>query len=267
MEKRFLSPQETIDLTISNGVKKAALSFEQMLFLGILAGVYIGFGGFASIIIMQTMKNIDAGLMKFVGAMVFPVGLMLVMVCGAELFTGNNLMVFAVLRRKITVNALFRNWATVYLANFLGSVILAFLVYKSGLLQGNVLYLTFSIAQNKIFQDLIAPFIRGILCNILVVLAVFMATASLDITSKIFSCWFPIMLFVLSGYEHSVANMFFLSLAKFGGMDINWAQIFLNNLIPVTLGNIVGGAIIIPFMYFHAYFAEEKKDYKIRLNG
>ncbi|WP_148866371.1 formate/nitrite transporter family protein [Thermosediminibacter litoriperuensis] len=267
MEKRFLSPQETIDLTISNGVKKAGLSFEQMLFLGIFAGVYIGFGGFASITIMQTIKNIDAGLMKFVGAMVFPVGLMLVIICGAELFTGNNLMVFAVLKREITVSALLRNWGTVYFANFLGSVTLAFLVSKSGLLQGDVLNLTFSIAQNKIFQDPVVPFIRGILCNILVVLAVLMATASLDIISKIFSCWFPIMLFVLSGYEHSVANMFFMPLAKFGGMDISWAQIFLNNLIPVTLGNIVGGAVVIPFMYSRAYFAEGRKDYKVSIKG
>ncbi|MCG0276826.1 MAG: formate/nitrite transporter family protein, partial [Thermosediminibacteraceae bacterium] len=198
--------------------------------------------------------------------MVFPVGLMLVVICGAELFTGNNLMTFAVLKRKITATDLFRNWINVYFANFIGSVALAFLISKSGLLQGNVQELAFSIAQNKIFQNLTVPFIRGILCNILVVLAVFMATASQDIISKIFSCWFPIMLFVLSGYEHSVANMFFLPLAKFGGMDISWAQIFLNNLIPVTLGNIVGGAIIVPCMYFRAYFAEPK-DYGVSLKG
>ncbi|MCG0276879.1 MAG: formate/nitrite transporter family protein, partial [Thermosediminibacteraceae bacterium] len=86
MEKRFLTPQETIELTVTNGIKKASLSFAQMMLLGMLAGIYIGFGGFASITIMQTMKNIDAGLMKFAGAMVFPVGLMLVVICGAELF-------------------------------------------------------------------------------------------------------------------------------------------------------------------------------------
>lgn len=261
MEKRFLAPQEIIESTIAIGKKKAELSLLQMILLGLMAGIYIGFGGFASITIMQTLKNIDAGLMKFAGAMVFPVGLMLVVICGAELFTGNNLMVFSLLKREINGAALFRNWVTVYAANFIGSVFLAYLVSSSGLLQGSVKELALSIAQNKIFANFTLPFVRGILCNILVVLAVMMATSSQDIISKIFSCWFPIMLFVLSGYEHSVANMFFLPLAKFGGLDISWGQIFMNNLIPVTVGNLVGGAGIIPIVYFNAYFKREKENY------
>lgn len=267
MEKRFLSPQETINLTVANGIKKAQLSIEQMVALGIFAGIYIGFGGFGSITIMQTMKNIDAGLMKFFGAMVFPVGLMLVVVCGAELFTGNNLMTFAFLKQEITFYALIRNWITVYFSNFAGSMILAYLITKSGLLKDNVMNMAFSIAQSKISLSIAQAFVRGILCNILVVLAVLMAAASQDIISKIFSCWFPIMLFVLSGYEHSVANMFFLPLAKYGGFNMGWGDILLKNIIPVTLGNVVGGAIFVPLLYHIAYIKKrEKTDEKIGLN-
>ncbi|SHM20972.1 formate/nitrite transporter [Caldanaerovirga acetigignens] len=264
MEKRFLAPKEIIEATIAAGKKKAGLTFLQMLLLGLLAGVYIGFGGFASITIMQTLKNIDTGLMKFAGAMVFPVGLMLVVICGAELFTGNNLMVFSLLRKEIDGRRLLRNWITVYVANFVGSVLLAFLIAKGGYLQGSVKELTLSVGQNKLFSDFTTPLVRGILCNVLVVLAVMMATSSQDIISKIFSCWFPIMLFVLSGYEHSVANMFFIPLAKFGGMNVGWGEIFAKNLIPVTLGNIIGGAIVVPLFYFTAYFVEEQnRDFKI----
>jgi formate/nitrite transporter len=258
MEKRFLAPREIIESTIAIGKKKAELSLLQMILLGLMAGIYIGFGGFASITIMQTLKNIDAGLMKFAGAMVFPVGLMLVVICGAELFTGNNLMVFSVLRREIDGAALCRNWITVYAANFIGSVLLAYLIASGGYLQGSVKDLALSIGQNKMFSNFAVPLVRGILCNILVVLAVMMATSSQDIISKIFSCWFPIMLFVLSGYEHSVANMFFLPLAKFGGLDISWGEIFARNLIPVTLGNMIGGALIVPLVYFLAYFGEAR---------
>lgn len=258
MEKRFLAPKEMIEATIASGKKKASLTLLQMLLLGLLAGIYIGFGGFASITIMQTLKNIDVGLMKFAGAMVFPVGLMLVVICGAELFTGNNLMVFSLLKKEIDGTALLRNWITVYAANFVGSVLLAYLIASGGYLQGSVRELAISIGQNKMFSSFIVPLLRGILCNVLVVLAVMMATSSQDIISKIFSCWFPIMLFVLSGYEHSVANMFFLPLAKFGGLNVSWGEIFAKNLIPVTLGNIIGGAILVPLVYFAVYFGEEK---------
>lgn len=268
MEKRFLSPQETIITTISNGVKKTQLSFKQTIFLGFLAGVYIGFGAYGSITIMQTLKNIDIGLAKFMGAVVFPVGLMLVIICGAELFTGNNLLVMALLENEISFSSMLRNWVLVYFSNFLGSALLAYCLSKSGLIKDSVLNLTLSIAQNKISPPIIELIIRGILCNILVVLAVLMATASLDIISKIFSCWFPIMLFVLCGYEHSVANMFFLPLAKFVGGNISWAQIFFKNLFPVTLGNLIGGAIIIPFTYVHSYMQlQKKKDLQMGIKG
>ncbi|MFO7151875.1 MAG: formate/nitrite transporter family protein [Bacillota bacterium] len=265
-EKRFLTIREVIEATIANGKRKAGLTFPQMLLLGIMAGVYIGFGGFASITIMQTLKNIDVGLMKFAGAMVFPVGLMMVVICGAELFTGNNLMVFSLLKREIGPAGLLRNWITVYSANFVGSVLLAALIASGGYLQGSVQEMAISVGQSKIFSSFTVPLVRGILCNILVVLAIMMATASQDIVSKIFSCWFPIMLFVLSGYEHSVANMFFLPLAKFSGLNVTWGEIFARNLIPVTLGNLIGGAVIIPTVYFAAYFGEERKSRDIKIN-
>lgn len=253
MEKRFLTPKEIAQATIEAGVGKTKLSVAKMIILGIFAGVFIGFGGQGAITIGQTYANIDLGMSKFVFAAAFPVGLMLVVICGAELFTGNNLMVLGCINCNYKIKDFLRNWVFVYIANFVGSVILALLVANSGLMTGAAAEKAIGIANAKVAIPFGAAVIRGILCNILVVLAVWMATGAKDIIGKIFSCWFPIMLFVLCGYEHSVANMYFAPLGMFLGAPITWGQIWLNNLIPVTIGNIIGGALVVPFAYFHAY--------------
>lgn len=252
MEKRFLTPGEVAEATINSGVKKAKLSSFHTVLLGILAGMFIAFGGFGNILVTQTLSSLDVGVAKLLGGAVFPIGLMLVVVCGAELFTGNNLMTLSLLDKKITISQMMRNWILVYLANFIGSMIIVLLVYQGDMLTGAAAQKAIAVAELKVGLSTNVAFFRGIMCNIIVVLAVWMATASQDIVSKIFACWFPIMLFVLSGFEHSVANMFFLPISIYIGADITWYQVW-SNILPVTLGNIVGGGIIVPLIYYLCY--------------
>lgn len=258
MEKRFLAPKEIANAMVNVGVAKGNLKVKQMVLLGILAGAFIGFGGLANTIVSQTLGNIDPGMAKFAGAAVFPVGLMLVVIAGAELFTGNNLMTLAVMNKKITMSQMLKNWVVVWIANLVGSVLLALMVYYGGVLSGDAATKAIGIAESKASLDIMAMVLKGALCNILVVLAVWMAASAQDIISKIFACWFPIMLFVLCGFEHSVANMFFIPVGMFLGAQVTISQCAMN-LIFVTIGNLIGGAIIIPFMYQHAYLQQDKK--------
>lgn len=255
MEKRMLTPKEIAAATCDAGAGKAKLSIAQMIVLGIFAGVFIGFGGQGAITIGQTLAKIDVGLQKFAFAGAFPVGLMLVVICGAELFTGNNLMTLGCINGRYKFSDILRNWGVVYLANFVGSVILAFLVANSGLMAAGtpIAESAIGIATKKVAIPFGAAIVRGILCNVLVVLAVWMATGAKDIIGKIFACWFPIMLFVMIGFEHSVANMYFIPLGMFLGAPVTWGQVWINNLIPVTIGNLIGGALIVPLFYHVAY--------------
>ena len=255
MEKRILTPKEIAQATCDAGNGKAKLSVAQMIVLGIFAGVFIGFGAQGAITIGQSLTKIDAGLQKFAFAGAFPVGLMLVVICGAELFTGNNLMTLGCINGRYKLSDVFRNWGVVYFSNFVGSIILAFLVANSGLMAAGTpaADLAIGIATKKVAIAFGPAIIRGILCNILVVLAVWMATGARDVTGKIFACWFPIMLFVLAGFEHSVANMYFIPLGMFLGAPVTWGEFIFSNLLPVTIGNLIGGALIVPLFYYVAY--------------
>jgi len=255
MGNSCLGPAEIHEVWIGNGVKKGNLKVFKMILLGVLAGLFIGFGAHANIVASQTLATtVDPGLAKLIGASVFPVGLMLVILAGAELFTGNNLMTLAVMDKKITISQMLKNWVVVYIANFVGSVLLAFLVTKTGLYGSEAMAAkAIGIATGKVGLTFSQAVISGIFCNILVVLACWMQAGSKEMIGKLIAIWFPIMLFVLSGFEHSVANMFFIPLGMFVGADITWAQVWINNLIPVTIGNIIGGAIFIPFFYSSIY--------------
>lgn len=254
MDKNFLTPIEIANATVESGIKKSKLSTKKSILLGILAGLFIGLGALGNILISQTIK--DPGLAKFAGASIFPIGLMLVVVCGAELFTGNNLMTMAVMDKKITTKEMIRNWVLVYIANFIGAIILVAFVYFSDTLVKDAAIKSINIAQSKANLGFTSAFLKGVMCNIIVVLAVWFATAGKDIVSKIFACWFPIMLFVLCGFEHSIANMFFIPIGMALGADVSILQLTFN-LIAVTLGNIVGGAIIVPYIYYNCYLKED----------
>lgn len=252
MDKRFLTPGEIANAIVNVNAKRGDLKTTPCILLGIMAGIFIGLGGLGNILVTQTLANIDPGLARLAGAAVFPVGLMLVVMCGAELFTGNNLMTLAVVEKKTTMTKLFRNWGLVYIANFIGSLLLVVVLYYGNVLVGDAATKAIAIAESKIVLTFTQAFLRGILCNVIVVLAVWMATGAQDVVSKIFACWFPIMLFVLCGFEHSVANMFFIPMGMVLGANVTISGL-IANLVPVTLGNIVGGAIFVPFMYYMAY--------------
>lgn len=248
------SPAETADIWINNGVKKAGLPIGKMIVLGMLAGVYIGFG--ACVFVQATAAGGDAFqtmAAKLIGASLFPVGLMMVILCGAELFTGNNLLTLALMDGKITWGKMLRNWCVVYIANLAGSVFLAFLLAKSGLFADAAGERAMAIASAKTSIPFMPALIRGILCNILVVLACWFQAGAKDMIGKIFAIWFPIMLFVFAGFEHSVANMTYIPLGIFLGADVTWGAFFIGNLLPVTIGNMIGGAVIIPFAYYYSY--------------
>lgn len=277
MEFDCKSPADVAqNLTERICVAKTQLEPFKLLVLGILAGVYIGFGCELSTLVgHDAAKFVGVGLASFMRGAVFSVGLMLVVIAGAELFTGNSLVVLSVLDRKISVRGLLYNWSLAYGANLVGSVLLAWIMFGSGLLEGRNAAIGASalgIAAAKSNLAFWPAFFRGILCNWLVCLAIWMAVASRDIIGKIFAVFFPIMAFVASGFEHSVANMYFIpvgmmlkripevfSTAVSMGVSpeamgkLNLYGFLVRNEIPVTLGNIVGGAFFVATLYWAVY--------------
>lgn len=255
MTKVFLSPAEITESTINTGIDKANKTTTSLFILSILAGIYIGFGAHGYFTITQASNSLNIGIAKFLGGAVFPIGLILVVIGGGELFTGNCLMTMALMDKKININQLLRNWLIVYIGNFIGSIIIArALIFIGAYEPGSLITDTaFSVAAGKVSAPITKIIVKGILANILVCLAVWLSYGAQDIGSKIIAMWFPIMTFVMVGFEHSIANMFYLPLAKFAGLEITWSQIWLNSIIPATIGNIIGGAIIIPVMYYLAY--------------
>ncbi|MFC1496615.1 formate/nitrite transporter family protein [Candidatus Margulisiibacteriota bacterium] len=255
-------------------VAKTNATVWKLIILGILAGVYIGFGAaIATLVASDVAKYVGVGLGKFFVGGVFSVGLMLVVIAGAELFTGNNLMLMSALDGRVTYKRVLYKWAVVYFANFVGSIIMAFLMFNTGLLDGgnpSTGITALKIANAKVNLSWSMAFTRGILCNILVCLAVWMALASQNIIGRIWAIFFPIMTFVALGFEHCIANMYFIPLGIFlkdsnaagaSGLNLsnlNWGGFF-NNIIPVTAGNIVGGALVVALLYWLVYVKPEAK--------
>jgi formate/nitrite transporter len=264
---------ETVAQTV--GVAKATSPWFTVFILGILAGAYIGFGG-----LLSTAVTFDAaakwglGVTKILGGAAFSVGLMLVVIAGAELFTGNNLMISSVLSREITFGTMVKRWGVVYLANFIGSILVVLLFYYSGLWKtgdGAMGAAAIKVAYNKVALSFNEALWRGIGCNWLVCLAVWMALAARQTIGKIFAIFFPIMAFVAIGFEHSVANMYFIptgillmnvaGISGIQGVDpsvLGWINFLWRNLLPVTIGNVIGGAVFVGMSYWGAYLRPSK---------
>ena len=260
-EKRFLTPAETADLIAANGRRVLNQSLSRTVILSLLAGFYIAFGAqLATMVTHDAPAVIGDGLARFVAGSVFSLGLMLVVVCGAELFTGNSLLTKAALQRQIPWHKIAQNWTVVLLGNLVGSLFFAWLMFHSHLWEnGNLAERAIAIARAKAELPFAAALVRGILCNWLVCLAVFMATAARDVAGKMLACYGPIMAFVASGFEHSIANMYFiptgLLLAGVPGHEtpgLTWGG-FVANIVPVTLGNIIGGVIFVSFAYWYVH--------------
>ena len=241
----YLTPKETSEALVINGQNKAVMSTEKRLLMSIMAGIYISLGAQGYMV--------SYGI-PFLGAAVFPVGLMLIVIVGGELFTGNCLMTFALVQKKITYKDYLKTMIQVFIGNFIGALIVVALLYFGGVYKNPKLSETIvSIANAKISLSFTEALLKGILCNILVSLGVWFATTAKDTTGKLLGCWFPVMLFVLCGYEHCIANMFYLPLGAIFDHSITIGQIFINNLVPVTLGNFIGGGILIPLVYSKIY--------------
>ncbi|MBN1903248.1 formate/nitrite transporter family protein [Candidatus Sumerlaeota bacterium] len=269
------SPAQMAGRVEKAGITKGNLDFTTMFALAIMAGVFIAFGAvLCTFVITDPPEGMSEGLIKLIGGLVFCIGLILVVVAGAELFTGNNLIIMAYVGKKVTFGQLMRNWVIVFLGNLVGSLIIVYLVYMTGMWTGGkaaVGIKALLIANGKVNLSFSQAFFRGILCNMLVCLAVWLCFSGRSVTDKILAILFPITAFVALGFEHSIANMYFIpagivvkglapvmqALEAKGSIpdlsSLNIYGFFIKNLLPVTLGNIVGGAAFIGAIYWFVY--------------
>ena len=270
MENNFNSPDQVILGNIKTGVVKAERSIPQMILLGIMAGAFIALGGATSNVAVHGIK--DVGLSRALAGAIFPVGLMLIVFVGGELFSGNCLISMAVLDKKTSIGKMIRNLVIVYFSNLLGALIIDYLIFFSGELNysgGGLGAYTIKVAIAKINISPVAGVTSGILCNMLVCLAILAAGAAKDITGKVWAIFFTIWAFVIGGFEHCVANMFYIPAGMLAASNPDYVakaeELYgitaeqcasltvagsLNNFIPVTIGNIIGGAVFIGLMYF-----------------
>ncbi len=266
----FFSPAEVAKNYVSAGVAKARTPVLRMLLLSVLAGAFIAMGGVASATVSASVPLPSVA--KFAGACVFPGGLIMVLLAGSELFTGNCLLVIPLLEKRIAVGEMLRNWGFVYIGNLIGALLVAAGVvfsHQPSLFGNGLAVSVLSTAAGKCAMPFGDALIRGILCNFLVCIAVWISFAAKDAVGKIAGVFFPIMMFVLCGFEHSVANMYFIgagllakatpayaAAAAAAGVDagaVTMEGFFLGNLLPVTIGNIIGGALCVGCVYWYCY--------------
>lgn len=270
------TPAEIVDVNIENGVKKANLPRGKMILMGMMAGGFIALGAAAANVASHDIANV--GVARILAGTVFPLGLILIVFIGGELFTGNCLMTMAVLERRATWRQMLRNLIIVFFSNLLGAAVIDLLVILSGQLDysaGALGAYTIKIALTKTQIGFTQGIASGILCNILVCLAILMATGVRDSIGKIFAVFFPIFAFVISGYEHCVANMYYIPMGMLAAHNPDYVQKAfelygitaaqsaslepvnaLHNFIPVTIGNVLGGALFVGFVYIYIHKKE-----------
>ncbi len=273
-DANFLTPAEITQAAMDIGQHKVSLNPLNSFLLAILAGAFIAFAAEGSNMAAFNLLGDPHtyGLGKALAGVVFPTGLMLVLVAGAELFTGNTMILATVLGGKVRAGQMLGNWALVYLGNLVGSLLIAYMMAHSGLFSSGDNHLggmTIKIASYKTHLPFMSAFFLGVMANWLVCLAVWMSWGARDITGKLLSAFFPIWLFITSGFEHSVANMYYIPAGILAKADpalvaasgvkpdklagLNWGTFFTVNLLPVTLGNIVGGALLVAGVYWTVY--------------
>lgn len=260
------TPPQIVAANMAAAKGKTQLPLGRMILLGIFAGMFIAGGASASSLAMHAISNV--GLARLVAGAIFPVGLMMIVLVGGELFTGDCLMIMGCIHGKFSVSKMVKVLVVVYLSNLVGSLIFAGLVYASGqynYTNGLLGAFTIKVAMGKVNLSFGTAVASGILCNIFVCMAVLMATAAKDIGGKVWAIFFPILAFVVSGYEHCVANMYYIPAGIFAKANsayasvaletygyttlqldsLNWANFVVKNLIPVTIGNILGGMVFV----------------------
>lgn len=252
------SPLEIARNYVEVGIHKTHLSAFKMVILGIFAGMFIAFAGVASTVASSTITTASGA--KLVSAIVFPAGMAMVLIAGSELFTGNTLIILAALEKKVTVSKMLKNWFFVFVGNFIGAAFVAWMVVYGGipeLFDGEVADAMIKAAASRTALGMGEAFIRGILCNILVCIAIWMSFASKSVSGKLLTSFWPVMIFVLCGFEHSIADVYYgftgmLTAAKYDMAveGLTWFNFLIRSLLPVTLGNIVGGAGVVGFGYW-----------------
>lgn len=259
----YYSAKEIVSVVNNIAVNKTNTPVSKTIALAILAGGYIAMGGLLALVVGGGLPGLEAnnpGLQKFLFGAVFPLGLIIVAIAGADLFTGNtSYFIPSLLESKTKLRSILKNWTLVYFGNFIGSIIVALLfAYLTDIFAKDPwLNSVHSIAEAKTTAPFYKAFLKGIGCNWMVALAMWLSFGAKDISGKILGIWFPVMAFVTMGFEHSVANMFFIPTAIFYGANVTWIDFIINNLIPVTLGNIIGGALFVGAAYWFIY--ERKK--------
>jgi len=274
-----LLPDKMAEQAEEAGINKVNRSFSKTFVLAILAGTFIAFGAiFATTVTAE--PTLSLGFTKLLGGIAFSLGLILVIISGAELFTGNNLIVMAWANKRIQTIQVLKNWVIVYMGNFVGAIFIALLMllslqYSTG--TGNLGVKILNIAETKCSLGFVQDIILGILCNVLVCLAVWLCYSAKSASGKILSIIFPITAFVAIGFEHSIANMYFipkaLLLKTFANdefwtrinsspeiyKNLTWSNFIIHNLIPVTLGNLIGGAGLVGLVYCYVYLKGNKR--------
>jgi len=264
------TPNEGIKIINEIALNKEGYTVKKTLILASLAGAYVAFGGLLAITISGGSPEIIAqnpGFAKFIFGAAFPLGLILVVLVGAELFTGNNAYFIPnILSKKQRVITMFKNWGLVYLGNFIGALFIAYVITHLTHLVSKEPYLdmVYSIAHGKTSHSFLVTFIKGIGANWLVCLALWQGIAAENSSGKIIAIWLPVMAFVTLGFEHSIANMYFIPLSIFEGSGITWSTFILKNLIPATLGNIVGGVLFVGLPYGYLFGNTKNASQKIK---
>lgn len=271
----FFPPAEVAKNYIATGKAKVNTPISKMIILGIMAGAFIAFGGVGCTTIGVSIPL--ASVAKFVGAAVFPGGLTMVLLAGSELFTGNCLLTIPLLEKEISVGGMLKNWVFVYIGNLIGSLLIAAAVVYShqfSLFGNGMAVAGISVAVGKLSMPFADALIKGILCNFLVCIAVWISFAAKDVVGKIVGLFFPIMMFVGCGFEHSIADMYFGAAGLFAngvapyaaaaaeaGIDtaaLTWGNYFGACLLPVTIGNIIGGAVFVGCVYWFCFLRKAK---------
>ncbi|HBA62265.1 MAG TPA: FdhC protein [Lachnospiraceae bacterium] len=272
----LFTPAEIAKNYIAIGKAKVNTPIGRMFLLAVLAGAFIGLGGVGATTAAVSIPYASVG--KLVGACIFPGGLTMVLLAGSELFTGNTLLVIPLLEKEIRLAEMLKSWGIVYIGNLVGGFLVAAgIVYSHqiSLFNNQMAVSVISTAASKCTLTFGDALIRGIFCNFLVCIAVWISFAAKDVAGKIAGLFFPIMIFVLCGFEHSVANMYYISAGLFAngipaysqaaleaGLDTNaltWGNFFIKNLLPVTIGNIIGGAVCVGCAYWFLYLRKKEK--------
>ncbi|NME35282.1 MULTISPECIES: formate/nitrite transporter family protein [Fusobacterium] len=251
----FYNPIEAIEVIGRTNLKRAQEEKNKILLTGILGGMFISLAGIGQLTILQNINPQNETMIKFLGAAIFPVGLLLCLLLGGTLFTGNSLIILNLINKEIGLKEVVRNLSITWIGNFIGGGVVASISYFAGIFKTLPMQAaSINIAMTKLSLNTYECILSGFLCNILVIAGIWLSTSSKDSSGKIYGCWFPIMLFVISGYQHVVANMFFITIAKLiSPENINFLQVLLSHFLPVTVGNFLSGGIFFPIVFHYLY--------------